>query len=149
MLHVVDVVVLYTVDVYVLHIADVGSLILDEEEKFECQGQETAAQEVTQGCQVWDGGVVGVNWALPHVVDQPVGSVQQDPERTLVILRGSAFWETAEFFFLLFFADRSKTILSKTIFWFPIKQSQDCKTLTFLQVFASMYLFLRYVFVQH
>jgi hypothetical protein len=49
-------------------------------------------------------------------VDQPVGSVQQDPERTLIILRGSAFWETAEFFFLLFFADRSKTILSKTIF---------------------------------
>ena len=77
--------VLVPEEVDILHVADgfkvpdVRVFVAEQVEELEGEGQEASAEQITECRQVGNGRVVRVDGALPHVVDQPVSSVQQDP----------------------------------------------------------------------
>lgn len=62
-----------------LSVPQVHFCAVDEPDEAETDGQESSAQEITQGSEVGDGEIVWVQSLPPHQAHDQVGHVEQDP----------------------------------------------------------------------
>lgn len=79
----------------VISVTHITVLVADVPQELEAEGQESGAQEVTQGSQVGDGETVWVFTTTPHRVHHPVCYTQQQEhlrERESLIYRMSLLY---------------------------------------------------------